>query len=321
MSADPDTHTISVRVRAARWEAKGISSYELVAAGDGTLPPWAAGDHIDVHLPSGTIRQYSLCGDRSNTASYRIAILEIPQGRGGSVEAHLELRPGRVIEISRPRSNFALVAADDYLFIAGGIGITPLLPMIRQAHEHGSAWHLVYGARTSEHFAFVDEIAATGTGSVDLIAQDSDGHPDLAALVTAHPHASVYCCGPAPLMDLLTDHMRRARREDALHLERFTPAATVASESGRDTFEVTLARTGITVEVGPDSTILDAVRSAGVEHPSSCEMGFCGTCEAKVLDGQIEHRDDLLSESERAEGNSMMICVSRSACPRLTLDL
>lgn len=313
------SETSWVRVRAARWEAEGVASYELVPTDGGTLAAWTPGAHIDVHLPSGTIRQYSLCGDPADLSSYRIGVLELPYGRGGSVEVHRELRPGVRIRISAPRSNFALVDAARYLFVAGGIGITPLLPMIRQVHRAGVPWELVYGARTAEHFAFTAELRDYGD-RVRLVAQDVDGLPDLPRLVDAADGAEVFCCGPAALLDALTAEMARRDAGERLHIERFVPVPTGTS-SAADGFEVELARSGQVVEVGAGVSVLDAVRAAGVDAPSSCEMGICGTCETKVLSGVVDHRDELLTDAEKAQGAVMMICVSRAHCPRLVLDL
>lgn len=315
-TSSSDNQTLSLRVVAARWEAESITSYEFARADGGELPAWEPGAHIDVHLPSGTVRQYSLCGDPADSARYRIAVLELPAGRGGSVEVHRELRPGRLIEVGRPRSNFALTEADRYVFVAGGIGITPMLPMIREVQRRGETWELVYGARTAEHFAFVNELDVS---AVQLVPQDTSGHLDLEAIVASSAGAAVYCCGPTPLMDSLIEHMTRADRTEELHLERFAAAASPAGSSGE--FEVELARSEKVVSVRPDQTVLEAVRDAGIDHPSSCEMGICGSCEVKVLGGDVDHRDDLLTESERAQCNSMMICVSRARGDRLVLDL
>ncbi|WP_125612705.1 PDR/VanB family oxidoreductase [Specibacter cremeus] len=328
--------TLEVRVLAARREAEAVTSFEFARPGGGLLPAWAPGAHIDVHLPSGTVRQYSLCGDPADTGTYRIAVLELPAGRGGSVEAHRELRPGQTLRIGLPRENFGLAEAERYVFMAGGIGITPLLPMIREVARRGRPWRLVYGARSADHFAFLPELhgidGASGRASVELVAQDTDGHPDLAAIVAGSDGAAVYCCGPGGLMDALADQMDRAGRLPDLHLERFAPAAPAVrsnddggSGSGASVadgaFQVELGRSGLVVDVAAGVTILEAVRAAGVDHPSSCEMGFCGTCEAKVISGEVDHRDDLLTEQERAAGTCMMLCVSRAKCARLVLDL
>jgi ferredoxin-NADP reductase len=308
-----------LRVVAARWEAESVISFEFGYPDGSDLPSWEPGAHVDVHLPSGTVRQYSLCGDPARRDRYRIAVLELPDGRGGSVEAHRELRPGRIIDIGLPRSNFALIDADRYVFVAGGIGITPILPMIREVAARGIKWELVYGAKSDARFAFTDELDTDG---VRIAAQDTHGLIDLDAVVAGAAGAAVYCCGPAPLMDSLIERMEAAGRGDDLYIERFSPASVAADTGDDGAFEIELARSELVVSVGPDQSVLEAVREAGVDHPSSCEMGFCGTCETPVISGDVDHRDDLFTQEERATCASMLICVSRSkGCSRLVLDI
>ncbi len=294
---------LALRVVEARWEAEGITSFVLAAPGGGALPAWEPGAHLDLHLPSGLVRQYSLCGDPADDSRYRIAVLAQPAGRGGSMEAHAALRPGTLVTVGPPRQNFPLVDADRYVFVAGGIGITPLLPMIRSVAARDRSWELFYGS--SGHFAFTTELS----GPVRLLP----GLLDLDAVVAAAAGAVIYACGPAGMLDALAARVT----DGSLHLERFSAPIAPAGDS----FEVELARSGTVVTVGPDSSVLDAIRASGTDVPSSCEMGFCGTCETKVLAGAVDHRDDLLTEDERAAGGTMMICVSRAACPRLVLDL
>jgi len=314
------TDTLALRVIAARWEAESVTSFEFACPDGSDLPSWEPGAHVDVHLPSGKVRQYSLCGDPAQRDRYRIAVLELPDGRGGSVEAHHELRPGRIIDIGVPRSNFALTDADRYVFVAGGIGITPILPMIREVARRGIKWELVYGAKSDAHFAFTGEL---DTDSVRVVAQDTDGLIDLDAVVASAAGAAVYCCGPAPLMDSLIERMEAAGRGDDLHIERFSTAPVAAADTADDgEFEIELARCELVVSVRPDQSVLEAVREAGVDHPSSCEMGFCGTCETPLISGDVDHCDDLFTEEERATSASMLICVSRSkGCSRLVLDI
>ena len=301
----------------ARREADGVTSYELVAPDGADLPRWTPGSHLDVHLPSGAVRQYSLCGDPADRRIYRIAVLAQPAGRGGSVEVHRELRPGVVLRFGLPRSNFELVPARRYVFVAGGIGITPILPMIRQVAASGLEWELVYGARTAGHLAFLDELATLG-GTVTTLPQDTAGLIDLDTLVKDADDAAVFCCGPTPLMDALAAKMAAVGRAGTLHLERFAPVASVAADERE--FEVELALSGLTVPVRPDESVLEAVRAAGVDIPSSCEMGICGTCETKVLDGDVDHRDDLFTPAERATCGTMLVCVSRACGRRLVLE-
>ena len=326
--SDPTQHPdglIEVRVQATRWEAEDIVSFRLSTEDGSALPAWTPGAHVDVHLPSGKIRQYSLCGDPADRTEYRIAVLRQPQGRGGSEEVHRELRAGTLLKLGSPRNDFVLEEAPAYRFVAGGIGITPILPMIRAAAAQGSAWHLVYGARSRDHFAFLSELEGLSEldgvpgGTLELYAQDQNGHPPLAPVAAAGLDGPVYCCGPAPLLDALAGEMERAGSAGNLRFERFAPLALeAANEQG---FEVLLAASGTVVAVGPDVSVLDAVREAGVAVPSSCEMGICGTCETAVIDGTVDHRDDLLTDEEKACGNTMMICVSRCLSKRLVLDL
>ncbi|MCV7226671.1 PDR/VanB family oxidoreductase [Mycolicibacterium komossense] len=316
----PGKPDLLLRVTAARFESDGVTSFELAATDGATLPAWTPGAHIDIHLPSGRVRQYSLCGDIADRTRYRIAVLELTGGRGGSVEAHRELRPGVVIGASAPRSAFALVDAARYVFIAGGIGITPLLPMINSLERTGTPWELTYCARSAQHFSFAGELRSLGGGKVRLLAEDVDGRPDLGTLVADADGAAVFCCGPAGLMDSLAAQMTAAGRDD-VHIERFTTANPPSGSVVSELFTVELARSGLTIDVGRNQSVLEAVRSAGVDAPASCEMGICGTCETKVLSGTVAHRDDLLTDDEKRQGSTMMICVSRAAGPRLVLDL
>ena len=308
---------LRLRVVAAQLQGDGVTSYEMADPDGANLPAWSPGAHVDVHLPSGTVRQYSLCGDHVDRRRYRIAVLELPSGRGGSVEAHRELRPGTLVGVGPPRCAFSLVEADRYLFIAGGIGITPLLPMMREVQRRRLPWELVYCARSSRHFSFVDELRGLGPDRVRFVAEDVDGRPDLGDLVRGAAGSAVFCCGPIGLMDGMAEEMAVAGRDD-LRLERFTADPVIVGGNG---FTVELARSGVVIDVPDDRSVLDAVRAAGVDAPSSCEMEICGTCETKVLAGTVDHRDELLTDAEKAQGTTMMICVSRAACPRLVLDL
>jgi ferredoxin-NADP reductase len=270
-------------------------------------------------LPNGLIRQYSLCGDRWDSRVYRIAVLREPRGRGGSAHVHDELRAGDRVGVGGPRNNFPPVPADGYLFVAGGIGITPLLPMIRQADLLGADWNLLYGGRRRRSMAFRDELAAYGD-RVRLVPEDELGLPDLDAwLARPRPGTRVYCCGPAPLLAAV-ERACRPWPPYTLHVERFS-----AKEQGapvRDaSFDVELRRSGRTVTVGPGASVLQAVRAAGVEVLSSCREGTCGTCETTVLDGVPDHRDSILGDREQEAADRMFICVSRSRTDRLVLDL
>ncbi|MFI6735028.1 PDR/VanB family oxidoreductase [Nonomuraea sp. NPDC050451] len=306
-------------ITARRERAEGVVEIVLAHPGGGWPPDWAPGAHIDLVLPNGLIRQYSLCGDRWDARVYRIAVLREPRGRGGSAYAHDELRVGDRVGVGGPRNNFPLVPADGYLFVAGGIGITPILPMIQQADLLGADWKLLYGGRRRGSMAFLEELAAYGD-RVRLVPEDELGLPDVTAwLARPRPGTRVYCCGPAPLLAAV-ERACRPWPPYTLHVERFS-----AKEQGapaRDTpFDVELRRSGRTVTVGPGTSVLQAVRAAGVEVLSSCRQGTCGTCETTVLDGVPDHRDSILADREEEAADCMFICVSRSCTDRLVLDL
>jgi len=309
---------IEVRLRRIGWEADGVLSLELGATDGSDLPPFEPGAHVDLHLEDGTLRQYSLCGDPSNRRCYRVAVREIAAGRA-SRQIHRSLRPGALLRISRPRNNFAFEAASRYLFIAGGIGITPLLPMMRSATAAGSSWTLLYCIRDPDQAAFLDEARALG-GEISLHASGNGTRLDVSnRLAEVEADTMIYCCGPERLM---TDVEQASRHwpEASVRFEWFAPRSRPEDEiSG--SFKVVCARSGTAVEVTPEQSILQALTAAGVEIPSSCEQGVCGTCEVRVLEGEVDHRDSILSTAERASQQMMMACVSRSRGGTLVLDL
>lgn len=300
--------------------AEGIVSLTLAHPGGARLPDWTPGSHIDLVLPDGTTRQYSLCGDRWDAHTYRIAVLREPAGRGGSAYVHDRLTPGDQVGVGGPRNHFPLVPSEKYLFIAGGIGITPLLPMVRQAELLGAGWQLLYGGRSRASIAFREELTQAYGGRVHVVPQDELGLLDLAAcLGTPRPDTKVYCCGPAPLLAAV-EAACAAWPPHALRVERFTTTARTAPVR-EAAFEVVLRRTGRTVTVTPEVSVLSAVRAAGEDVLSSCEQGICGTCLTPVLEGRPDHRDSVLAEHERAANDCMLLCVSRSCDARLVLDL
>jgi ferredoxin-NADP reductase len=285
---------------------------------DAPLPPWTPGAHIDVVLDDGAVRQYSLCGHPSEPDSYRIAVLRARDSRGGSVALH-EIETGGRLRIRGPRNHFPLVSAPRYVFVAGGIGITPILPMIEEADAAGADWALHYGGRTRSSMAFHDRLAAYGA-RVQLVPQDEAGLLDLDTVLGA-PAADtlVYCCGPEPLLAAVEERCA-AWPAHALHLERFSARPRTDDGTGDTSFELVLQRSGRTLRVAPDGTVFDTMRAAGVSVLGSCLEGICGTCEQTVLDGEVDHRDSVLDEEERAAGDCMMVCVSRARGPRLVLD-
>ncbi|MFE5942641.1 PDR/VanB family oxidoreductase [Streptomyces sp. NPDC056480] len=311
MSENP----LQLIVHRMTWEAEGVLSVELTHPDGKPLPAWTPGAHIDVHV-GGRIRQYSLCGDPHEQGAYRIGVLNEPASRGGSRHVHTRLRPGQSVTVSEPRNHFALEDAASYVFVAGGIGITPLLAMAREATRRGAEWRMVYGGRSRASMAFTAELALL-EGEVTLVPQDELGHIDLDAVLTRLPGgALVYSCGPEPLLAAVEERCPA----DRLRLERF--AAPTAERGGDDAeFEVECRASGLTLRVDAHTSILDAVENAGIGVDSSCRDGICGSCETRVLDGTPDHRDFLLSETERTNGATMMICVSRCASGRLVLDL
>jgi ferredoxin-NADP reductase len=275
-----------------------------------------------------------------------VAVLHERHGRGGSREIHETRLVGRTVGVRGPRNHFKLREADEYLLIAGGIGVTPLLAMARHLDAEGYPWRLVYGGRSRASMAFLTELSAFG-GAVTVVPQDEQGLPDLDAILDdASPGTEVYCCGPEGLLRAV--EAAGSARGIPVHVERFGtagPAGTSAAatapvvaaaadekpaaagaeaavaEPDVGTFQVELRRTGITVEVDPDRTILEAVREHLPEVISSCEEGFCGACETRVIEGVPDHRDQVLDPIERESNETMMICVGRSCTKRLVLDL
>jgi ferredoxin-NADP reductase len=290
----------------------------LTLRGEGDLPAWEPGAHVDLSLGNGLVRPYSLCGDPAVRDAWRLAVLREPSGRGGSAYVHDELRVGDRVPVTGPRNNFPLVPSPRYLFIAGGIGITPIRPMVAVAAAAGADWQLVYGGRRRASMAFRDELSALGD-RVDLRPQDEYGLLDLESLLgVLSPDTFVYCCGPEPLLEAVEKHCG-SWPPGTLHVERFTAPETDTSADAE--LEVELAATGTVVRVPAGTSILQAVRDAGVQALSSCEEGTCGTCETTVLSGVPDHRDSVLTGPERETCDFMMICVSRARTPKLVLDL
>jgi ferredoxin-NADP reductase len=310
---------MKLRVRRRESVADGVISLELESMAGLPLPPWEPGAHIEIRTISGLLRHYSLCGDPADRHTYRIAILRVADGRGGSLELHETAQPGSALEIGTPKNRFRLEPADEYLFLAGGIGITPMLSMIGQAESSGATWRLVYGGRTRTSMAFLDGLRTRHPDRVAVFADDVEGRPDVAEEVAAlRPGGLIYACGPEGLLELVTSVVEVAGRSDGLRFERFTGSA--ADTSG-DPFDVELARSGVTLAVGSGETILKAMRSKGLSSSFSCESGYCGACEATVLDGEPVHLDTYLTDEEKEEGFTMMICVSRCAGDLIVLDL
>ncbi|WP_210575273.1 PDR/VanB family oxidoreductase [Streptomyces sp. GESEQ-4] len=280
------------------------------------LPAWEPGAHIDVVLGPELERQYSLCGDPADRSAWRIAVLREPDGRGGSAYVHGQLGPGDKVRVRGPRNHFALAPAPRYRFIAGGIGITPILPMLAEAEAAGAEWTLLYGGRTRQSMAFTEELRRYGD-RVTVAPQDEAGLLDLSSVLDDLPEGSlVYCCGPGPLLDAVEERCPAG----VLRVERFSPKEQQRTGDDEE-FEVVLQQSGRTLTVPADVSVLDTVRAAGVEVLFSCTEGTCGTCETDVVEGTPDHRDSVLTDEEREAGETMLICVSRCRGKRLVLDL
>ncbi len=304
--------------------AQDILSLELAAPDGAPLPAFSAGAHIDLHLPSGLNRSYSLVNDPDERQRYLIAVQKEQDGRGGSAFVHEALKQGDVLEVTGPRNNFALVEdAQDVLLIAGGIGITPLYCMIQRLQRIGQPWRLFYAARSRARAAYLPELLAleaAAPGRVQLHFNDEHAGavPNVAAAVaSAPPDAHLYCCGPAPMLEAFLK-AATDRPEAHVHVEYFSAAHEAATAGG---FVVELARSQRRFHIPEGKTILAVLLDAGVNVDYSCEEGTCGTCETAVIEGEPDHRDSWLTPAERASGKTMMICCSGSRGARLVLDL
>jgi ferredoxin-NADP reductase len=311
------TPAIPVTVRRRTAAAEGVVLLELEREG-ASLPNWSPGAHVDVVLPDGRERQYSLCSTPGEP-TWRIGVL---RESGASAWLHEHAVEGTALRVRGPRNHFlfAPTAGRTSLFVAGGIGITPILPMVRRAAEAGAEFRLLYAGRSRRTMAFIDELTAAHGDRVEVLAADEGARLDLDALLsTPAERTIVYACGPQRLLEAIEAGMAGWPRS-ALHVERFE-AKPLGPPVWSEPFEVDLMMSGMTVEVAPGTSILDAVEAEGVVVPSSCRVGTCGTCEVSVIDGEIEHRDSVLSAQEQEDSRTMMICVSRAACPRITIEL
>lgn len=320
-------HPLSLLISQRTWEADGVVSLLMVSPDGAALPAWRPGAHVTVRLPSGRMRCYSLCGDPRERDRYRIAVLRQDEGRGGSREMHEALRVGTTLAVDPPRHGITLEPAPHYLLLAGGIGITAMLPMARALAARGRPWRLVYIGRSRSRMPFLTQAeelsAAPDRRVVEIVPTDERGRPDLKALIqTQPPGTAVYCCGPASMTQTVA-RVVAARPALRIYLERFSSSThPVARRTGREAnpIEITLRRTGHTVTTAEGQTILQALQHLAPRLAGGCEQGICGRCRTKVLEGTPEHRDALLTTSERAAGQ-MLLCVSWARGDRLVLDL
>lgn len=312
----------SLRVARKDVLAEGVVRLRLEEPNGARVPDWTPGAHIELVLPTSDAgqlsRHYSLCGDRWEANAYEVAVLREPASKGGSHYIHDQMAVGDMITVGTPRNNFSLTQAKRYEFIAGGIGITPVMTMIKAAEQLGVDWHLHYGGRTRASMAFLDELAQYGD-KVTIWPQDELGHLNLTFLNEPAENGRVYCCGPEPLLNAVAG-AAEAWPSGTVRFERFVPA-TQPPPVRTEPFELELEFSKKTITVGTEETVLSALSDAGVPVLASCMEGVCGTCEVRVLRGTPEHRDSLLNDAERAKNDRMFVCVSRSITDRLVLDL
>ncbi|SIR07729.1 PDR/VanB family oxidoreductase [Pseudacidovorax sp. RU35E] len=316
--------SLQVRVQRKSQEAEGVVALELVSADGRPLPGFGAGSHIDVNLPNGLVRQYSLCNSAAERHRYRIAVLREPTSRGGSAAVHDLVKEGDVLTISAPRNHFALHDAPRSLLLAGGIGVTPILCMAQRLATWGADFEMHYCTRSPARTAFREEIVASGFA--DKVHLHHDDGPDAQKLrvaellKTPEPGTQIYVCGPGGFIDHVVNTAKtNGWPAQQIHLEYF--AAAAQDTSGDQPFEVKLTSSGQTYRIPKDQTIVQALRAEGVEIMVSCEQGVCGTCITRVLEGVPDHRDCYLTDDERAANDQFTPCCSRSKTPLLVLDL
>ncbi|WP_250285289.1 MULTISPECIES: 2Fe-2S iron-sulfur cluster-binding protein [unclassified Frankia] len=301
-------------------EADDVVSLTLADPGGRPLAPWAPGAHVDVVTGPGRVRQYSLCGDPADHATWRVAVLREAAGRGGSAYLHDEAHAGSTLEVGAPRNNFPLVDAGRYVLIAGGIGITPLLPMIAELTGRGADWTLLYGGRQRTSMAFLPTLSAYGDRVVVHPERERGLLPLGTVLARPEEGTAVYCCGPEGLLGAV-EAACGSWPPSALHVERFRPREPAGDAAADTAFDVLIASTGQRVRVAAGRSILEALERTGLDMPSSCREGTCGNCETRFVEGEVDHRDSVLSPQEQRDGDAMMICVSRARGDQLVLDL
>ncbi|WP_252342193.1 PDR/VanB family oxidoreductase [Rhodococcus sp. 14-2483-1-2] len=301
-----------------------VAEFVVESASGESLPSWDPGAHIDVHIPDGSERQYSLCGNPTEPRTYRFAVLREPDGRGGSEWLHDRVHRGDELVVNGPRNNFGLAeSAPAYHLVAGGVGITPILAMASHLQSAGAGWRLTYLGRSRKTMAYLDELATLDeTGDrVEILASDETERRDLAELLGHDaPGTYVYACGPESLLEGLESAVADGARV-SLHVERFAPRDRNALDEAGAPFEVELTVSGLRLTVPSGESILDVAEKAGVPAPYSCREGTCGTCETRIVDGIADHRDSILTTEERDANDYLMICVSRSNTPRLVIEL
>lgn len=319
-----------VRVSQMTYEAEGVLSIRLSRIESAEpLPAWQPGAHIDIYVPDGSTRQYSLCGDPNDLSSWQIAVLRETEGRGGSAYVHDELRVGQRLLVTRPKNNFKLEDAEHHTLVAGGVGITPIMVMAEHLAAEHKPFQLIYGGRTANSMAFRRRLDALGD-RVTLLAEDTDGRPDLDALMKdLPPRGLVYVCGPVGLLRAVQDAADAAHGtdQDVVRYELFSragleaAAGSAAAEAPSDKYELVLTESGHTLRLDLEANILETVLALGVDVENDCRDGICGSCVTRIREGSVDHRDFVLTKREQKAMDQMMICVSRPTCPRLELEL
>ena len=317
-----NSFSLTALVHTLRHEAEGIMSVELRPYGDSVFPPFEAGSHIDLHLPNGLVRSYSLLNSPADQGRYVVGILRDRNSRGGSQWLHGQLRVGSTLQISRPRNNFELhTGASHSVLVAGGIGITPIYCMFRQLLALGRSAQLIYCARSRKEAALVEELSGLDAKVVFHFNDEKDSAPDLRRYLAGQPaDTHFYCCGPTPMLDAFESTCESLGYPHA-HIERFTAAELPPSEDAQDSYTVELKKSGRSLSIEPGLNLLDVLLEAGCDIDYSCREGVCGSCETRVLEGEVDHRDGVLSKAERAANVSMMVCVSGCKSRRLVLDI
>ena len=316
-ASNSETHVV---VAGRADAATGIVVLTLESESGEELPIWTPGAHVDLVLGNGMSKQYSLCGDPADRRRYRVAILREPEGMGGSRYIHEELTVGSALVMRGPRNHFPLVDAERYVFVAGGIGITPILPMLSSVHADGKEWELHYAGRSADTMAFREELTRDYGERVQFWVKSEGERLDLARVLGASDRsAAVYCCGPSRLSDAALAACSADWPVGAVHIERFV--AKEIDDSSNTAFTIRLEQSGLTLLVPPEKSTLQVMEEAGVHVQCSCAVGTCGTCETYVLEGIPEHRDSVLTDEEKADNTSMMVCVSRAKSPLLVLDI
>lgn len=307
-----------LRVRRLTYEGSGVMTIELEDPARRPLPLWEPGAHLSLAIRAGTDRQYSLCGDPADHRTYRVAVQHRPRGRGGSDFLHRFLRPGQIVAVGGPHNHFPLVSAPGYFFLAGGIGITPMLAMSRAATHAGADWRLVYMVKDATQAPFVDEMSDDLRFEV-WSSQERGRFGIDEAIAQLAPGTAVYCCGPQAMLD---EVVRACEATPGVtgHIERFT-AADGAIDHVDVPLDVVCARSGLRVHVDSKTSVLDALTRAGADVSGSCREGLCGTCEVRVLSGEPDHRDFVRAAHLRAAEGTMLVCVSRALSEELVIDL